>query len=136
LQTTILMQMIRVVEVGFVVVPLWDTNTTQDPTMNNQKFLRENVVKLLTTAFGNLSPSQIRSFVLGLFELYVDPLAFKQHLRDFLVKLKEFSGADNEELFLEEKEAVLAAAREAEAKRIASIPGLLPVNEREFAMND
>ena len=53
--------------------------------------------------------------------------AFKVHLRDFLIQLKEFSDAD--ELYIEEKEAAMAAAKAAEQKRMASVPGLLPQSD-------
>jgi exportin-1 len=56
-----------------------------------------------------------------------DATLFKNRLRDFLISLKEFSSGDNEELFLEEKEAAAIAAREAELKRVSAIPGLLPL---------
>jgi hypothetical protein len=32
----------------------------------------------------------------GLFELHADMPAFKNHLRDFMVQLKEFMAAENE----------------------------------------
>lgn len=47
--------------------------------------------------------------MLGLFDLNKDLSAFKLHLRDFLIQLKEFSEGDNSELYLEEKEKVGAA---------------------------
>jgi hypothetical protein len=40
---------------------------------------------ILTTS---LNSNQVRQFVLGLFELNKDLMAFKAHLRDFLVTLK------------------------------------------------
>lgn len=52
-----------------------------------------------------------------------------------MTALQEFSG-DNEDLYLEEKEAALAAAKEAENKRVMAIPGLIPPNEQPDDMND
>lgn len=75
------------------------------------------------------------NFVVGLFDPTKDLAAFKIHLRDFLVQLKEFAG-ENDELFLEEKEATLAAEKAAEKQRLASVPGLLPQNEIPDDMND
>jgi len=129
LQASILLQCFNAVESGAIMIPLWDTNVVQDPTMSNAKFMPEFVTNLLASAFPNLTSNQVRSYVMGLFELNKDPAAFKIHLRDFLVQLKEFSG-DNEDLYLEEKEAALSAAREAEAKRAKSIPGLVPPNQQ------
>eukprot|EP01114_Cavostelium_apophysatum_P018509 TRINITY_DN573_c0_g1_i3.p1 TRINITY_DN573_c0_g1~~TRINITY_DN573_c0_g1_i3.p1 ORF type:complete len:800 (-),score=222.53 TRINITY_DN573_c0_g1_i3:116-2515(-) len=135
LQATILLQCFHTVEQGRINVPLWDPATVQDPSMTNQKFMREYVVNLLAGAFKNLTPNQIRSYVLGLFELSSDLPAFKKHLRDFLVQLKEFSG-DNEELYLEEKEAAMAAARLAEKKRAESVPGLIAPSQMPDDMGD
>eukprot|EP01114_Cavostelium_apophysatum_P018091 TRINITY_DN5522_c0_g1_i1.p1 TRINITY_DN5522_c0_g1~~TRINITY_DN5522_c0_g1_i1.p1 ORF type:complete len:1069 (+),score=345.41 TRINITY_DN5522_c0_g1_i1:320-3526(+) len=125
LQATILLQCFNTVESGKINVPLWDPAAVSDPSMTNQKFLREYVINLLSNAFKNLSSAQIRSYILGLFDMSLDLPAFKKHLRDFLVQLKEFSG-DNEDLYLEEKEAAMNAARAAEQKRAQSIPGLIP----------
>jgi exportin-1 len=49
--------------------------------------------------------------------------------------LQEFSG-DNDDLYLEEKEAALVAAREAENKRQQAVPGLIPQNQLPDEMND
>jgi exportin-1 len=135
LQATILMQMFTTVERGGVNAPLWDPQVIQDQSMTNQRFIREYVTNLLGSAFTNLTAPQIRHFVVGVFDPNKDLAAFKNHLRDFLVQLKEFSG-DNEELYLEEKEAALAAARDAATKRALAIPGLLPPNEQPDDMND
>jgi len=130
----ILLHMFSAVETGLVRVPLWDEATNRDQTLTNQKFLREYVVNLLSNAFKNLTRNQVMAFVVGLFETQKEDL-FKANLRDFLVQLKEFKG-DNEELYLEEKEAAIAAQIEAESKRVMSIPGLLPQNELPDDMND
>jgi len=135
LQSTILAQMFETVEGGGIRVPLWDPNTLPDPSMTNQKFLRHYVVNLLGSAFTNLTSNQVQHVVNGLFTFNKDLIVFKAHLRDFLVQLKEFSG-DNDDLFLEEKEAALTAAREAETKRVLSVPGLLPQNQLPDEMND
>jgi exportin-1 len=125
LQATILSQMFNTVESGGIRAPLWDPSVIQDPALTNQVYLRTYVTNLLASAFTNLSRGQVENFVKGLFSFSKDLSAFKSHLRDFLVQLKEFQG-NNEDLYLEEKEAALSAAREAEAKRVLSIPGLAP----------
>jgi len=136
LQATILSQMFNTVESGGIGAPLWDPNVMQDPSLTNQLYLRNYVTNLLASAFPNLSRLQVESFVNGLFGLNKDLAAFKSHLRDFLVQLKVFSSGNNEDLYLEEKEAALTAAREAEAKRAMSIPGLVPQNQIVDDMND
>jgi len=135
LQATILLHMFTAVESGTVNTPLWDLNLVTEPT-TNQQFVRQYVIKLLNGAFPHISIHSVTNFVLGLFDPTKDLATFKNHLRDFLVQLKEFSSGDNEELFLEEREAAMAAIREAEIKKAMSIPGMVPPNERPDEMND
>jgi len=80
---------------------------------------------------------QVKLFVLGLFE-QKDLAAFKLHLRDFLVQLKEFSeGGSNAELFLEEKEKEQAQAEQEQFKRDMAIPGMVPQHDkRRDTMSD
>lgn len=51
--------------------------------------MRDYIGNLLMTQFPNLTKTQIVAFVQGLFNVNMDPIAFKQHLRDFLIALKE-----------------------------------------------
>jgi hypothetical protein len=49
------------------------------------------------------------------------------HLREFVVRMKEFESTDNTGLFAEEEEAKRIAAQQAEAERIAAVrPDALP----------
>jgi len=117
LHATILMMIFHSVKSGSVNVPLWDQSA--GTFSNNQEFLHAYTINLISTAFSNLSQSQVHAFVTGLFQNCDDLAAFKQHLRDFLVQMKEFGG-DNAELYIEEKEA-----REQQLnKERAQIPGL------------
>ena len=53
---------------------------------------------------------QVEKFISGLCDLNKDQNAFKNHLRDFLVQLKEFASEDDLELlFAEEKEQEVQA---------------------------
>jgi exportin-1 len=81
LQSTILKLMFTAVESGAVKVRLWDPATIPDPTMTNQRFLREYIARFLQ--FPNMSSQQIQVFVAGLFDLSKDLPSFKQHLRLF-----------------------------------------------------
>jgi len=81
-------------------------------------------MNLLRTSFKNLTPIQIKDFVEGLFRLHGQIPNFKVHLRDFLVKLKEFSKDDNAGLFLEENEKRKEEQKVAEERRVAAVPGL------------
>jgi len=74
---------------------------------------------------------QIKAFIDGLFTHNHNIDRFKLNLRDFLIQLKEFQGADNNELFTEdrEKEAADRAAAERESK--SKVGGLLKPSELE-----
>lgn len=94
------------VDSGALNVPLYQPGQVADSNTTNQQFVRDYLMQLLQSAFPNLQAVQVKTFVQGLFDLKSDMESFKQHLRDFLVQLKEF-GADNDDLFLEEKELEL-----------------------------
>eukprot|EP00455_Lapot_gusevi_P017974 TRINITY_DN1972_c0_g1_i10.p1 TRINITY_DN1972_c0_g1~~TRINITY_DN1972_c0_g1_i10.p1 ORF type:complete len:103 (+),score=38.36 TRINITY_DN1972_c0_g1_i10:33-311(+) len=66
----------------------------------------------------------VQRFVDGLFNLNNNVDAFKMHLRDFLMQLKEFSATSNADLYLEEKERQMSQLRAAEQERVQSVPGL------------
>jgi exportin-1 len=80
--------------------------------------------------------NQVKVFVSGLFELNQDMTAFKQHLRDFLVQLKEFAGADNSDLYLEERESELEQKRKADLEAAMRVPGMLKPSDRPDEMED
>jgi exportin-1 len=64
---------------------------------------------------------------LALFETNRDPTRLKLHLRDFLIQLTEFGASDNEqnELFLDEREAEQESKRKLEREAALRIPGLV-----------
>ncbi|KAJ3232034.1 Karyopherin transporter [Chytriomyces hyalinus] len=130
LQSVILAQMFQMVDNGQITAPLFNPATVPNPNMSNQEFLREHVVMLLQNAFPHLQQNQVRNFVLGLFEHNKDLMAFKMHLRDFLITLKEFSGDDNSDLYLEEKEAEAKMKLESERAAALRIPGMVKVYDR------
>jgi len=53
-----------------------------------QMFVGEHVCTLLLGYFNNLQPAQVTAFVTGLFSLSKDPVAYKTHIRDFLIELR------------------------------------------------
>ncbi|TPX51840.1 hypothetical protein SeLEV6574_g00005 [Synchytrium endobioticum] len=124
-QTAILMQMIALVNAGTVRVPLFDRNQFPDPSMDNKAFVKEYIIDLLRRAFPHLQSAQLRAFVSGLFTFDKDFTAFKSHVRDFLIQLKEFAGSEGDHLFLDEREAELEAKKQAERDRNLKIPGML-----------
>jgi exportin-1 len=132
-QAQILSQMCSVVESGGIKVPLFQPYQVSDPNMTNQQFIRNYLSQLLLGAFPNLQAAQVQIFLQGLFGLRADMNVFKQHLRDFLVQLKEFSGdsAGNEELYLEERELEAELKKRAELESRKIVPGLLKPAERD-----
>jgi exportin-1 len=119
-QAMILTSMFGMVESGRVTAPL-----SPDQTKDNRTFMREYVMQLLLKSFPNLSQANVHSFVVGLFEM-TNFDAFCDHLRDFLVELKEFSDGDsNKELYSAEEEA----RRTATGQQELQIPGLVGAND-------
>merc|ERR1711994_227243 len=81
------------------------------------------VANLLKNAFPHLTDNQIKITVTGLFNLDQDIPGFKDHLRDFLVQIREFTGEDDSDLFLEEREQM-------------TVPGILNPHEIAEEMQD
>uniref|UniRef100_A0A3B5LLD0 Exportin-1 n=1 Tax=Xiphophorus couchianus TaxID=32473 RepID=A0A3B5LLD0_9TELE len=131
MHASILAYMFNLVEEGKITVALNPGSPT-----NNQVFIQEYVANLLKTAFPHLQDAQVKMFVTGLFSLNQDIPAFKEHLRDFLVQIKEFAGEDTSDLFLEEREASLRQAQEEKHKIQMSVPGILNPHEIPEEMCD
>mmetsp|Transcript_6605 Transcript_6605/g.11084 ORF Transcript_6605/g.11084 Transcript_6605/m.11084 type:complete len:1124 (+) Transcript_6605:163-3534(+) len=127
LQSTILMHLCHTIQRGQVVAPLH----SMGPAVDNAQFLKEHLGGLLVKAFPNVTKPQVSQFVLGLFDLNMDQNQFKQHLRDFLITIKEFASEDNSELYNEEAEARQENMRQEQWQYMASVPGLLKPSEIE-----
>jgi len=124
LHVAILRKIINTISSGVIVVPLSPEQQTAQPTpVDNVSFLKGRLCQMLAS-FPNLSQPQIELFVRGLFEKQYDEQAFKVHLRDFLVALREFAGQDVTDLFEEEAEAEERRKREAARARNEAIPGI------------
>ena len=126
-QTQLLSRMFWFVETGRITQPVYAQDQAPSGTSNKQ-FLTEFIKNLLQTAFPNLQPVQISTFIDGLFSLNHDQARFKLNIRDFLVQLKEFSG-DNAELYAEDREVAQKAAKDAERERASKVGGLLKPSE-------
>ncbi|RHY29186.1 hypothetical protein DYB32_005361 [Aphanomyces invadans] len=74
--------------------------------------------------------AQVRAFVVGCFDMTKDLPAFKKHLRDFLVNIKEFAGEDNADLFLEENLAMSQERLHQDTIARLAVPGLVNLYER------
>jgi exportin-1 len=129
MQTDVLRHMCSLVESGAANAPLW--NPQVDVGMsNNQQYVRTYVAKLLANAFPNLAQQQVQVFVMGFFDMNKNDVQYKQHVRDFLISLREFSGEDNKSLYTDEVEQQKKAKADADRIRRAAVPGLLnPVTE-------
>ena len=77
------------------------------------------------------SSIQVERFVQALAEQHKDISRFKLTLRDFLISLKEFSGDDNAELYLEEKETEAQQRAQTERAAAMRIPGMLKPSQLE-----
>merc|ERR1711874_323136 len=98
MHATILAYMFSLVETNKITANL---NPATGATLNNMVYVQEFVANLLKTAFPHLTDNQIKITVTGLFNLNQDIPGFKDHLRDFLVQIREFTGEDDSDLFLE-----------------------------------
>ena len=117
-------------------MPLWpqDGSVTVAAGTSNQQYLRDLLLSMFSSSFANLTPPQLTSLIGQMFEHCRDQAAFKQHLRDFLVQLKEFG--DSTELYAEERQAELDGKADVLRKRQEAVPGLLNPHVRQDDMSD
>ncbi|XP_025103585.1 exportin-1-like [Pomacea canaliculata] len=131
-QATILATMFIALESGKITAPL----TPSLPASQNVVFIQEFLLNLLKTAFPHLNEPQIKIFIEGLFSFDQDFNAFKEHLRDFLVQIREFAGEDMSDLFLEEREMAIRQAQDEKRKLQMAVPGILGPHEIPEEMQD
>ncbi|XP_076220931.1 exportin-1 emb [Nomia melanderi] len=129
MHATILAYMFSLVELGRIQVPL-------GPVPDNVLYVQEFVARLLKAAFPHLTDNQIKITVQGLFNLDQDIPAFKEHLRDFLVQIREYTGEDDSDLYLEERETALRMAQEEKRRQQMAVPGILNPHEIPEEMQD
>jgi len=135
MHATILAYMFTLVETEKITAPL-NAAEQAAANMTNMVYIQGFVANLLKTAFPHLTDSQIKITVTGLFNLNQDIPGFKDHLRDFLVQIREFTGEDDTDLYLEEREAALKTAQEEKRKVQMSVPGILNPHEIAEEMQD
>ncbi|SPO24376.1 probable CRM1 - nuclear export factor, exportin [Ustilago trichophora] len=129
-QCVLLARIFELIETDRVTAPLWDPATQQDPNMNNRLFIRQYTSNLLRTAFPHMQAQYVEQFVNGLCMHSSDLIAYKLHLRDFLITSREMFGgqsgaSDNADLFQEDKEAEAQRKAAAEREAAAKVPGML-----------
>jgi len=131
MHATLLREIFALVESGHIQVALFDVSS-QPPGTSNPAFLRSYVTNLISSAFPNIAVMHVQQFVMGLLDnRNMDLNAFKQHVRDFLIHLREFSGEDNAELYAEEQQASANVQRQALMAQRMAVPGLLNPHERD-----
>lgn len=133
---SILSHMFSIAENNSITVLLYDPNQVQNPNMTNELYIKEYTAALLKQAFPHLQHAQIKVFVQGLFDLDQNIGQFKEHLRDFLVQIKEFQGENCDDLYLEEREQQLRTAQEEKRKRQKAVPGILNPHEMGEEMTE
>lgn len=132
-QTTVLAYIFSVVESDKIRVPL---NPTSQGGLSNVDFVKRYVKDLLKNVYSHLTDAQIDITVKGFFDLDQDVAAFKDHLRDFLIQIREFSGEDDSDLFLAEREMLLKQHEEEKRRRQMMVPGIINPHDIPDIMQD
>jgi len=124
-----LQRLIMIAESPHLTVQLWSSassplNAQQQKHRfsSNSEFLHHYMILLLQQAFPNIHPTEVKVFVDGLYSAKREPPKFKQYIRDFIVRTKEFSNLDNKELYAEEQ----AEAEALQRQQLLSVPGMAP----------
>ncbi|CAK5022987.1 unnamed protein product [Meloidogyne enterolobii] len=102
-------------------IPLNLSNSSQ----SNTDFVYETITTLFVNHFKNLTEPQIALTVKGFISYNRILNKMREHIRDFLVQIREEAGDDTADLFLEEKEAEI---QRIQAEKQA-IPGVRNPNE-------
>lgn len=123
-QSALLARLYNLVETGALNGPIYTPD--QAPTgTSNHDFLKQYTQSLLGNAFSNLQPVQISSFVDKLMQTNNDLQHFKLALRDFLISMREFSTADNADMYAEDREEQARIAQEQDKARALKVGGLM-----------
>lgn len=129
----ILANLFAVAEQGLIKVPL--APEVQDPSQN-LLFVQQFMANLLKNAFPHLQDHQVKVIIEGFVTYDQDIAGFREHLRDFLVQIREATGTDTSDLYLEDREQTLKRAAEEKRKLRMSVPGILNPHEIPEDMQD
>jgi len=91
----------------------------------NSEYVYTVITELFTKHFPNLSKDQVRVAIKGFFCYNSSLEKMREHLRDFLVQIKEDAGCDTADLFLEEKEKEIQRIQEEKMR----VPGIQNPND-------
>lgn len=133
-QTTVLAYIFSMIESGKIRVPL--SQGQVESGQSNVDFVKAYVKSLLRGVYSHLTDAQIDITVKGFFDLDQDISAFKDHLRDFLIQIREFSGEDDSDLFLAEREMLLKQHEEEKRRRQMMVPGIINPHDIPEEMQD
>jgi len=133
LHSQILATLFLAVESDVISVPLYPADGTVPAGTPNGTYLRDLLLQMFTSSFPNLTQPQLSMLISQMFANCKDQAAFKQHLRDFLVQLKEFG--DSTELYAEERQADIDVKALEMRKRQEAVPGLLNPHVRQDDMD-
>jgi exportin-1 len=113
LQQHILLQLVLAVETGLL----------------NEAAPKQRVMEFLFDVIGKSFPmlhrSQAEIFILNCFNKCRQVVEFKEHIRDFLIQLKEW-GSHEDALYEDERQNALKAAATQESQIRMQVPGLVP----------
>lgn len=125
LQQHILLQLIVAVENG--------TLAEAAPKKQVMEFL----FNLIGKSFPTLNQSQVEIFVLNCFNKSRQPAEFQQHLRDFLIQLKEW-GSHESALYEADRQAAQDEQQQLDRQLRMQVPGLIPQYDasRQEEMDD
>lgn len=127
LHAMLLAHLFNAVESNTITTPLWPQDGTVQASTNGE-YLRNLLLQMFTSSFPNLTQPQLTQVIQRMFEHCKDHAAFKQHLRDFLVQLKEFG--DSSDLYADEQKAQDDDKAKNLRARQEAIPGLLNPHAR------
>ncbi|PVU89531.1 hypothetical protein BB559_003322 [Furculomyces boomerangus] len=126
-QCLVLSKLVQLAQSPLITSPLYDPSLGS---ISNSQFVFNYIVDLLGNAFPNLGNMQLKAFVTDIFEYNANFDTFRSTVRDFLIKLKVFSG-ENDEMFLAEREKDMNLLNSVERSAVMKVPGMLKPSEME-----
>ncbi|PIC23288.1 hypothetical protein B9Z55_017037 [Caenorhabditis nigoni] len=99
----------------------------ENPQQSNIDYIYESIGSDFQNHFDNMNADQIRIIIKGFFSFNTEISSMRNHLRDFLIQIKEHNGEDTSDLYLEEREAEIQQAQQ----RKRDVPGILKPDEVE-----
>lgn len=113
LQQGILLQLVNAAECGLL------------PEAAPKQRVMEFLFDVIGKSFPMLHRSQAEIFVLHCFNRARQPAEFQQHIRDFLIQLREWGGQEDS-LYEDDRQAALKQAQTADNQWRLQVPGLVP----------